>query len=344
MAWAYRDKGRTAKMAYGRRQIGSDTLEEKAHELAVQTFYLNQDEYSALHRRYYRTSKKDREQMEKEGLEWKKGRWSVQEVRILKRNVQAFMKEYGVSDIESLIFDGQKCDKRLKLYRYMAKDIRRPLFSIYRKAIMVFDVQNYVGKWTAEKDEELCRLHTTLGNKWAEMGRHIGVSGRAAHDRFKQIHRRKRQGQWSESEEQKLLSAMAELQKQHNGRKDDLPEGIRWEDVAAKVETRNAIQCHHKWVLQLSWRNTEESTAKWGSQDDLKLIRMLSCLNVEDEEEVDWHDLCNGWPAAHNAACLRLHWAAIRRRVPHYHIQTLHENMEYLLHHQVPALEHCNPH
>ena len=90
--------------------IGADELEEdgeegSAHELALRTFYEQEDEYDALHRRWYRTSKEVRERMEKEGLVWRKGRWSVQEIRLLKRNVKAFMRECGIKDIASFISD-----------------------------------------------------------------------------------------------------------------------------------------------------------------------------------------------------------------------------------------------
>ena len=129
---------------------------------------------------------------------WKRGKWSVQEVRRLKRNVRAFMKvrshypraggtlmecllrvqEYNVKDLGAFIFDNPT-HQHHDLYYYIgelvlpnhpspththihskslhththaslhmptAKNIKRPLFPIYRKMLRVFDVTNHVGR------------------------------------------------------------------------------------------------------------------------------------------------------------------------------------------------------
>lgn len=113
-------------------------------------------------------------------------------------------------------------------------------------------------------------------------------------------------GPWTQAEEQLLCSVMAEIQKDGGAERDDLPGDVRWEDVAARVGSRNAIQCQlvkvrdqlplfcytlysmcsHKWILQLSWKQAGQETVKWSVQDDLKLIYTLLSLEVEDEEEV----------------------------------------------------------
>ena len=325
--------------------IGDDEPEdEKSHELALQTFYLEEDEHDDLHQRWYRTSKEDRELMKSSGLVWKTGRWSVREIKVLKRNVKAFMKEHGIKDIATFVLNtGRSRIKGRQFYTFIGKGIRRPLFSIYRKVIVVFNVQNYVGKWTPEMDEELRKLHKIYGNKWAQIGKHMGITGRAVSDHFRKVTNRKNVGPWSEAEEERLYAAMAEIQRDNGGQKDDLPNSARWEDVAAKVETRNAQQCLNKWIMNLSWKLTPQAEIKWTDSDSLKLIRVLSSLeDVEDEEEVDWQELCRDWPAAHNVGCLRLRWAALRRDVPHYHVQTMQENLEYLMTKKVPALaKHC---
>lgn len=50
-------------------------------------------------------------------------------------------------------------------------------------------------------------------------------------------------GPWTPAEEKQLCSVMAEIQKDGEGERDDLPGDVRWEDVAARVGSRNAIQC-----------------------------------------------------------------------------------------------------
>ena len=316
---------------------------ESAHELAVRTFYEEEDKYDELHRKWYRTSREVRQQMERDGLVWRKGRWSVQEIRLLKRNVKAFMREHGIKDIASFILKTGGFDHKrhhCNFYQFIGKGIQRPLFFIYRKVIQVFNVQNYVGKWTEEMDHELLKLHKVYGNKWAEIGRHIGTTGRACIDRFGKLDKRRNVGQWSDEEEQKLLEVMTQLRQEHGGEGDDLPTGVSWKDVSRRVGTRTETQCLQKWVSNLSWKRTPETAVKWSKLDTLKLINALASLEaVEDEEEVDWDELCHGWPAAHNVSYLRSRWAVIRRDVPHYNVQTLHDNLEYLMSYKVPVLE-----
>ena len=335
----------TSKYGSGKRRpiiVGDDEMEEneKARELDVQTFYLEEDIYDDLHQRWYRSCERDRQCMQNEGLVWRKGWWSVQELRILKRNVKAFMREHGVKDIASYITSGKSTKKGKQFYQFIGKGIKRTLFSIYQKCSLVFNLQNYVGKWTHEMDQEMLRLHKIYGNKWVEIGKHVGTTGRAALDRFRHINNRKKVGFWSESEERKLCQAMAEIQKEHGGDSDDLPSTVRWKDVAAKIETRTAMQCLNKWIVSLSWKRNPRTNVKWTVSDDLKLIHTLASLeDVEDEEEVDWQGLCRDWPAAHNVHCLKRQWASIRRDVPHYHVQTMQENLEYLVTNKVPELE-----
>ena len=91
----------------------------------------------------------------------------------------------------------------------------------------------------------------------------MGISGRAVFDHFKYFSTLKNSGkilvltergkkyrkcsillgQWSPSEEQSLSSAVSEAQKERREATDDLPEDVRWEDVASKVGSRNASQC-----------------------------------------------------------------------------------------------------
>ena len=324
--------------------IGGDELEDEgAHELALQTFYQEEDQYDDLHKRWYDTSREAREMMERDGLVWKKGRWSVQELRILKRNVKAYMRENRIKEIASFILHtGGRKDHR-NFYQFIGKGIQRPLFFIYRKVVQVFNVHNYVGRWSEEMDKELLKLHKIHGNKWAEIGRHMGITGRAVLDRFRSLRNPKRTGRWSQEEEQKLFDVMAEVRREHGGEGDDLPPSVSWRDVAEKVESRTEMQCYGKWVSGLAWKRTLGAGVKWTKSDELKLVYSLASLEgVEDEEEVDWEGLTQGWPAAHSARNLRMKWAAIRRDVPYYGVQTLQENLEYLMSNRVPALEaHC---
>lgn len=46
-------------------------------------------------------------------------------------------------------------DERKDFYRTIAKGLNRPLFSVYRRVIRMYDNKNHVGKYTTEELEKL---------------------------------------------------------------------------------------------------------------------------------------------------------------------------------------------
>lgn len=64
-----------------------------------------------------------------------------------------------IRDLSLFIF-GSKTGEQKRFYRYIAKDIQRPLFAVYRKMLRVFDVNNHVGRWSRENEEKLLRSVT----------------------------------------------------------------------------------------------------------------------------------------------------------------------------------------
>ena len=115
----------------------------------------------------------------------------------------------------------------------------------------------------------LPRLHGLLGNRWCEVGRSLGVSGQAALDKYRSIHKQNKKGDrlghqrwllhdcvfvthlcvaggWSVEEEKRLVEAMKHYRSgKEGGEGEDLPlsHSVTWQSVAEKVGTRNADQC-----------------------------------------------------------------------------------------------------
>lgn len=102
-----------------------------------------------------------------------------------------------------------------------------------------------------------------------------------------------------------------------------------WMKVAILVRSRNAVQCRRKWLFQKAWEE-EGGRKQWDHQDDVCLLAHLSEKQAEDEDEIDWTELCNGWESARSACYLRNKWACLRRIVPRYSFKSFQENLDYL--------------
>ena len=142
-------------------------------------------------------------------------------------------------------------------------------------------------------------------------------------------------------EEQRLVEAMKHYRSgEEGGEGENLPlsHSVTWQIVAERVGTRNADQCRRKWVFHLSWKENGGGM-QWTLQDDLALLQRLAAKEVEDEEEVEWGEMCEGWDSARSPYYLRMRWSMLRRDVPNYRLKTFQENLEYLLTYRVPVLE-----
>ena len=65
-----------------------------------------------------------------------------------------FLQANGINDPTEIIFEMSK-DERKDFYRTVAKGLQRPLFSVYRRVIRMYDQKNHVGKYTREELNKL---------------------------------------------------------------------------------------------------------------------------------------------------------------------------------------------
>ena len=61
---------------------------------------------------------------------------------------------HNFSDPSEIIFDMSK-DERKNFYRIIAAGLNRPLFSVYRRVIRMYDKKNHLGKYTPTEVEKL---------------------------------------------------------------------------------------------------------------------------------------------------------------------------------------------
>ncbi|XP_064086290.1 cyclin-D-binding Myb-like transcription factor 1 isoform X2 [Macrobrachium nipponense] len=258
------------------------------------------------------TSREDKEMFRWRGHAWRQGMWSKEETELLQKNIMEYCSDRNLSDPGSVIFKMTK-EERSGFYRIIAKGLNRPLFSIYRRVIRLYDNRNHIGKYTAEEVNKLRELRIKHGNNWQAIAALLGRSAASVKDRCRLLNENCNRGAWTVEEEDRLAMAVYELASVFPG--EQVTSGISWGEVAARVKTRSEKQCRTKWLNYLNWKRT--SGVEWSKADDIQLICRLSVCGVEEESQVDWAVLARGWPACRSPHWLRGKWWNLKKRLPH---------------------------
>ena len=64
------------------------------------------------------------------------------------------LQDHQISDPTEIIFEMSK-DERKDFYRSIARGLERPLFSVYRRVIRMYDQRNHIGKYSPEEIQKL---------------------------------------------------------------------------------------------------------------------------------------------------------------------------------------------
>ena len=65
-------------------------------------------------------------------------------------SIYILLQQHGISDPTEIIFEMSK-DERKQFYRTVARGLQRPLFSVYRRVIRMYDQKNHIGKYSPEE-------------------------------------------------------------------------------------------------------------------------------------------------------------------------------------------------
>ncbi|XP_013393350.1 cyclin-D-binding Myb-like transcription factor 1 [Lingula anatina] len=271
----------------------------------TQSWFTNREEKTALHSK---------------GVKWKQGQWSKEEVDLLQMNIVNYCKSHGIADPTEIIFEMSK-DERKDFYRRIAVGLERPLFSVYRRVIRMYDQKNHMGKYTPEEIEKLRELKVKYGTDWARIGQALGRSAASVKDRCRLMKDTCNSGKWLNDEEKRLAEAVMNLTGGKQG--DSVTSGLSWAAVADHVKTRSEKQCRTKWLNYLNWKN--KGGTDWTRDDDIQLTLRIIESGVNDENEVDWEGLTRNWSSARSPQWLRGKWWQLKRHVPDYHALSLQE-------------------
>uniref|UniRef100_A0A671YE15 Cyclin-D-binding Myb-like transcription factor 1 n=1 Tax=Sparus aurata TaxID=8175 RepID=A0A671YE15_SPAAU len=269
-------------------------------------------EVSAVSQAWF-TTKEDKDTLANKGHKWKQGMWSKEEIDLLMSNIDQYVKGRGIEEPAEIIFEMSK-EERKDFYRSVAQGLNRPLFAVYRRVLRMYDNRNHVGKYTPDEIEKLKALREKHGNDWATIGAALGRSASSVKDRCRLMKDTCNTGKWSEEEERRLAEVVYEMAGVSPG--SAVTGGVSWATVADQVRTRSEKQCRSKWLNYLNWKHS--GGTEWMKEDDLNLIRRISELEVEDENEIRWEDLAGGWSSVRSPQWLRSKWWSIKRQVANH--------------------------
>uniref|UniRef100_A0A1A7Z414 Cyclin-D-binding Myb-like transcription factor 1 n=1 Tax=Iconisemion striatum TaxID=60296 RepID=A0A1A7Z414_9TELE len=259
------------------------------------------------------TTKEDKDTLTNKGHKWKQGMWSKEEIDLLMSNIDQYVKGRGIEDPAEIIFEMSKEDRK-DFYRSVALGLNRPLFAVYRRVLRMYDNRNHVGKYTPDEIEQLRALREKHGNDWATIGAALGRSASSVKDRCRLMKDTCNKGKWSDEEEKRLAEVVYEMAGVSPGLA--VTGGVSWATVADRVRTRSEKQCRSKWLNYLNWKHS--GGAEWTKEDDLNLLRRISTLKVEDENDIKWEDLAWGWSSVRSPQWLRSKWWTIKRQVTNH--------------------------
>uniref|UniRef100_A0A8C6TZ04 Cyclin-D-binding Myb-like transcription factor 1 n=1 Tax=Neogobius melanostomus TaxID=47308 RepID=A0A8C6TZ04_9GOBI len=259
------------------------------------------------------TTKEDKDTLTNKGHKWKQGMWSKEEIDVLMSNIDRYVKGRGIESPAEIIFDMSK-EERKDFYRSVAWGLNRPLFAVYRRVLRMYDNRNHVGKYTPEEIEKLKTLKQKHGNDWATIGAALGRSASSVKDRCRLMKDTCNTGKWTEEEERRLAEVVYEMAGVTPG--SAVTGGVSWAVVAEKVCSRSEKQCRSKWLNYLNWKHS--GGTEWTKEDDQNLIRRISKLEVEDENDIKWEDLAGGWSSVRSPQWLRSKWWSIKRQVTNH--------------------------
>lgn len=311
-------------------------------------------------------------EFKKKGMAIRFGRFTAEENDRLRKNVEDFLSLSGIDCPQKLFYSSRYPEekstiKQLKVqYRFLTRiceGIPRAKNLIYKRGRKMFDELNYKGRYTEEEEASLKRFQTLYGNNWIKIADLVGRSEQSVALKFLTFDR-KNKGRWSYKERRILLKVMEdELRKtldpaemtdleqgatpERNARlltiiREKLYQNIHWVDVAAKVKTRNWVQCRQQWMHLLTHRMSQgEAMSKSNKcvQAKINLINRLYAMNVEDQYDIDWEDLTDVFGDVPPYCVQRMFTRLKVSHVPMWKSKSFGDIIDFLHENTVPALK-----
>lgn len=285
-------------------------------------------------------------------IKYRKGKWTQEEKKVLLGNIDRYIAEHNVTDIRRVIFGPRGQLSRPHFWRAAAAGLDRPLLSVYRHTVRIFDELNHKGTYTPEEDQRLRELCVMYGNKWTVIGQQMNRSGSSVRDRARMIMRDFSKGSWTPEEERRLAQLVARYENRAaSGARNGT--AIPWKRISEALGSRSAKQCQTKWTDSLAVYSSQRAAGqeaaphdaplagapvqagpghlsasvqcdsgegrpltagrKWWHADDIKLVELVSAYRATDESEISWKRLAVQW-GRWSGHILNNHWRRLRLR------------------------------
>ncbi|KZT05601.1 uncharacterized protein LAESUDRAFT_655614 [Laetiporus sulphureus 93-53] len=274
------------------------------------------------------------EMVKKEGLVYKKGKFSAIEEMQLNAAIENYRVAKGLTeyDIEkNVIFSKER--GRDSFWQEITSALHlRPIIAVYHHVRRTRHPDSRKGKWTDSEDDELARAVSDHGQQWEKVGLIVKRMSSDCRDRWRnhlQDRSTRRSGTWTKEEEEELTRIVTEMTLQKGK---DIDNDIFWGVVSQRMGgKRGRQQCRIKWTDTLStqMKNAGERP-RWSQMDAYILVHKVDSLNVRDDTEIDWKLLPDEHWNIWSAHSLQRRWLTMKRSVKGYEDMTHAEIMEIL--------------
>ncbi|XP_029469548.1 transcription termination factor 1 isoform X2 [Rhinatrema bivittatum] len=281
------------------------------------------------------------------GIPIKHGRFTMEENKRIRKNVEKFLLRTGIDSADKLFNPSRYPEESVKIkqiklhndfFLKIAKGIPRTCKLVYMRAAKMFNIYNYKGRYTKEEERTLKEHQATRGNNWKMIGELMLRSSHSIALKYSQMKNASNRGPWSKEETERLLQVLEEMILNKSDSllppdmkaestpeflyilREKLYKGISWIEVEAKVGTRNWMQCRSKWTDLLTTKMTQGQKVYSGHKALQAKINMI-------KRDVP--------PSYVQAKFYKLK----ARRVPNWNKKTFSEIIDFLYENTLPVFE-----
>ncbi|PCH40916.1 hypothetical protein WOLCODRAFT_71536 [Wolfiporia cocos MD-104 SS10] len=271
--------------------------------------------------------------VQKEGLVYKKGKFSAIEEAQLNAAIEKYRVTRGLTpeQINEIIFAKER--GRDTFWPEITAALHlRPITAVYHHVRRTRHPLGNQGKWMPSEDELLIQAVAQFGQQWEKVSQKVGRMSSDCRDRWRnhlQDRGTRQTGAWTKEEEEELTRIVTKMIIEKGK---DTDNDIFWGVVSQRMGGRRGRQqCRIKWTDTLSTQiKNQGERPRWSQMDAYILVHKVDSLNARDDSEIDWKLLpdqnWNFW----SAHALQRRWVTMKKSIKGYEEMSHAEIVEIL--------------